>query len=492
MSDKLIPLGDYQGLPSRKIRAETAEHFHYHVSHFNGKPVQVANYHSDTGQVVAQKVRFPNKEFLFLGDATQALPFGAAVWPKSGKKLVVTEGEIDAMSFSQVQNNKYPVVSIASGAGPQVRKYIANHLDYFRGFDEVILMFDSDQPGRDAAKVAAEIIGPTAKIAEIPAPYKDANDMLVAGKAEDLVNAMWRAKEHRPEGIIEMGDILESAFEPPEVGLSWPFETLTNLTYGVRLGEIYALGAGTGVGKTEVFTQTVTHFVQHHGQKIGYFALEQMPKETAVRIAGKLLARPIHLPGVKPATDAEKVSITKTIDGKVFLYDSFGANDWSSIKSNIEYLVHAHDVKYFFLDHLTALAANEDDERKGLDTIMADMGGLVKKLNCTVFLISHLATPQGTPHEEGGRVFIRHFRGSRSIGFWCHYIFGIERDQQAANPAERGMSTFRVLKDRYAGTATGATFTFCYDPDSGTLNECDSALASDYFDGAEGVDNADF
>jgi twinkle protein len=69
-----------------------------------------------------------------------------------------------------------------------------------------------------------EIIGPTAKIAEIPAPYKDANDMLVAGKSEDLVNAMWRAKEHRPEGIVEMGDILEGAFDPPEAGLSWPFE----------------------------------------------------------------------------------------------------------------------------------------------------------------------------------------------------------------------------------------------------------------------------
>jgi twinkle protein len=492
MSDKLIPLGDYQGLLSRKIRQETAKKFHYHVAMFNGKPVQVANYHDETGQVVAQKVRFPNKEFLFLGDATAALPFGAGIWPKSGKKLVVTEGEIDAMSFSQVQGNKYPVVSIASGAGPQIRKYIANHLDYFRSFEEVVLMFDSDEPGRDAAKVAAEIIGPTAKIAEIPAPYKDANDMLVAGKSEDLVNAMWRAKEHRPEGIVEMGDILEGAFDPPEAGLSWPFETLTNLTYGVRTGEIYALGAGTGVGKTELFTQTVTHFVEHHKQKIGYFALEQMPRETTVRIAGKLLCRPIHIPGIKPATEEEKARVRSTIDGRVFLYDSFGANDWDSIKYNIEYLAHAQGVRYFFLDHLTALAANEDDERKGLDSIMAAMGALVKKLDVTIFLISHLATPQGTPHEEGGRVFIRHFRGSRSIGFWCHYIFGIERDQQAENPAERGISTFRVLKDRYTGTATGATFTFCYDPDSGTLNECDSALASDYFDAAEGADNADF
>jgi twinkle protein len=194
MSSKLIPLGEYQGLPKRRIRAETAEKFHYHVAHFNGKPVQVANYHDETGRVIAQKVRFANKEFLQLGDSTAALPFGAAVWPKTGRKLVVTEGEVDAMSFSQVQGNKYPVVSIACGAGGQIKRYIANHLDYFRGFDEVILLFDNDEQGRKAAQVAAEIIGPIAKIADIPAPHKDANDMLVAGEGEELLNTMWRAR----------------------------------------------------------------------------------------------------------------------------------------------------------------------------------------------------------------------------------------------------------------------------------------------------------
>lgn len=494
MSSKLIPLGEYVGLPSRKIRQETAEHFHYHVAYFNGKPVQVANYHDEAGQVVAQKVRFPGKDFLFLGDVTDALPFGAAVWPKTGKKLVVTEGEIDAMSFSQVQGNKYPVVSIATGAGPQIRKYIAKHLDYFRGFDEVIIMFDNDEPGRDAAKVAAEVIGSKARIAEIPSPFSDPNDMLVAGgqAVEDLVNAMWRAKAYRPEGIVEMGDILEEAFTKPEVGLSWPFPTLTDLTYGIRLGEVYTLGAGTGIGKTDLFTQIVSHMVGVHGEKVGYFSLEQMPAETAVRIAGKMVERPLHIPGVRGATKAEKARIRKSVDGHVFLYDSFGANEWEGIKYHMEYLAHAEGVKYFFLDHLTALAAAEEDERRGLDRIMAEIGALVKQLNATVFLISHLATPQGQPHEEGGRVFIRHFRGSRAIGFWSHFIFAIERDQQAANPNERGLSTFRVLKDRYTGASTGATFTFNYNQESGMLAECEG-LAVDYgFNEAETADNASF
>ena len=71
--------------------------------------------------------------------------------------------------------------------------------------------------------------------------------------------------------------------------------------------------------------------------------------------------------------------------------------------------------------------------------------------------------------EEGARVMERHFRGSRSIGYWSHFLFGIERDKQ--NLA--GVTTFRVLKDRYTGDANGLTFGLSYDKDSGLLEQCD-------------------
>ena len=497
VSADLLEVGEYIGIGSRKLTAKTCSHFGYHCRDFSGKPAQVANYHDEGGKLVGQKIRLPGKEFVWMGDARAALPFGATKFPRTGKKVVVTEGEVDAMSFSQCQQNKYPVVSIACGAGPQLRKYMAEHREYFHGFDEVVIMFDNDERGQEAAKVAAEVVGHRARIAVLPDGFKDASDMLKAGEVEALINAMWRAEEYKPEGIVRMGDILDEAFEPAERGLSLPFDTLTDLTFGVRTGEIIALGAGTGIGKTDFFTQTVAHMVEKHGERVGYFALEQMPTETAIRIAGKILRRPVHIPGVAAPTDGEKDQVRALTDGKVFLYDSFGANKWESIRDKMEYLVHAHGVKYFFLDHLTALAADENDERKRLDEIMANMGGLVKKLGITIFLISHLATPQGTPHEEGGRVFIRHFRGSRSIGFWCSFIIGLERDQQADSDAERTGTRVRILKDRFTGRATGETFWITYDRDSGMLAECADPTedAADYgFDNefAKEGTNADF
>jgi twinkle protein len=154
-------------------------------------------------------------------------------------------------------------------------------------------------------------------------------------------------------------------------------------------------------------------------------------------------------------------------EGRIFLYDSFGINDWESIRSKIRYLRDAEGVRYFFLDHLTALAAWQEDERKALEVIMAELGSLVKEIPIWILFVSHLATPEGKPHEEGGRVTIRHFKGSRAIGFWTHFMFGMERDQQAENHAVRTTTVLRCLKDRYTGTSTGKVGYLGYDPATG-------------------------
>jgi len=475
-------------LLARKITQETTQHFGYSVASVGGKLVQIAPYYDADGNLVAQKLRTSDKKFSIRGDISKALPFGSHCWQKTGKKLVVTEGEIDALTMSQVQGNSWPVVSVPNGA-QSAKKYIAENREYFLGFDAVVLMFDMDEPGRKAAKECAEVIGsPRAKIAELP--LKDANEMLQAGRAKELIDAMWRAKEYRPEGIVDMASLKDAVKAAPTRGISWWSPTLTQLTYGIRTGEIYCFGAGTGVGKTDFFTQQIEHLVAD-GHSVGVFALEQHPVETAKRIAGKAAKKTFHIPDTGwTESDLDAAWAKLTSKGKVFLYDSFGANEWESVKEKIEYLVHAHGVRYIFLDHLTALAAAAEDERIALEKIMADMGALVKRLDVALFLISHLATPETGSHEEGARVTIRQFKGSRAIGFWCHYMFGLERNQQAEDEAERTTTTFRVLKDRYTGRATGQTFLLGYEQATGLLFETtkkQQTAASAFNDEAEGT-----
>jgi twinkle protein len=135
---------------------------------------------------------------------------------------------------------------------------------------------------------------------------------------------------------------------------------------------------------------------------------------------------------------------------------------------------HSEGVNLFYMDHLTAFAAGQEDERKFLEAMMAQVGGLVKELDIWLGLVSHLATPEGKPHEEGGRVMVRHFKGSRAIGYWSHYMIGFERNQQSEDENERRTTTVRILKDRYTGRATGKVFYTQYDSTTGTLFECEA------------------
>lgn len=481
----LIPVGEAMAIPARRLTEETCSKWGYTVSEMRGQKVQVANYRNIAGQVIAQKVRFANKDFSFLGDAKDPPLYGQHLWRDGGRRVVITEGELDALSVSQAQGNKWPVVSLPTGAGPQTLKSVSQNIEWLLGFEEVVLMFDNDEKGQAASAAVAGLFPPgRCKIAKLP--LKDASDMLKAGREKDIVGAIFEAKTYRPDGVVTVADVRDRVLAPVTVGLPWFIPRLTDLTYGRRLGEIYGLGAGTGVGKTDFLTEQIKYDTVDLGLPVAVFALEQHPVETVKRVAGKRAGKRFHVPDGSWSSD-ELVAALDGLEtgGKLFMYDSFGATDWEVISKTIRFLSHAEGVRIFYLDHLTALAAAESDERTALERIMAEMAMLAKELQIVIIFVSHLSTPDGKPHEEGGRVMIRHFKGSRAIGFWSHFMFGMERDQQAEDETLRTITTFRVLKDRFTGSSTGQCVYLQYEKENGRLNEVEGNPFADADEGAK-------
>lgn len=475
--------GDIKALVKRSISEKTCEKWGYRSGIYNGKVCQIANYCDDSGQVVAQKLRFPGKTFAVLGDAKKMGLYGQNLWRDGGKMIVVTEGEIDALSVSQLQGNKWPVVSLPNGAAA-AKKSLGKSIEYLEKFESVVLLFDNDEHGRAAVADCAALFSPgKCKVATLP--LKDANDMLVAGRGSEVVDAIWGAKVYRPDGVVAVSDLLDKVLAKLPQGRPWAFPALTKWTFGRRAGELYGFGAGTGVGKTDFFTQQIAYDVDVLGIKVGAIYLEQPPAETVRRIAGKMRGKLFHVPdGYTPAELEEAVRALDKSDN-LFLYDHFGSTDWDIVKSRIRYMAVGIGCEHIYLDHLTALAAGEEDEKKALDEIMAELAGLCQELGITIHYISHLATPEGKPHEEGGRVMIRHFRGSRAIGFWSHFMFGLERNQQAADVKQRGVTTVRCLKDRVTGQGTGKTQALSYNPVNGLLSESDNPTESPFNDTAD-------
>ena len=494
MAGDILSIEDYEGefrtLAKRGISEETCRKFDYRVGKYKGKTVQVANYRNQDGDLIAQKIRFPDKEFVAKGNMKEAPLYGRNLWnpQNSGKMIVITEGEIDALSVAEVQKCKWPVVSLPNGA-QSAKKCIAANIEYLESFESVVLMFDMDEPGQKAAKECAEIFSPgKCKIASLP--LKDANECLTEGKGQDIIQAIWNARTYRPDGLVSIDEIMEEAEKPIEWGLPWCFDFLTKESYGRRWGELYALGAGTGVGKTDFFTQQIAYDVEVLGLNVGLLFLEQKPVETAKRVAGKLAGKRFHVPDAGWTQEELKETLLK-MKGKVTFYDNFGQTDWEIVSAKIRYMAVSQGIKLIYLDHLTAMA-DTANEKESLEQLMKEMAGLANELGIIIHFISHLSTPDGKPHEEGGHVSIRHFKGSRAIGFWSYFMFGLERNQQAEDELERQTTTFRILKDRYTGQATGKTFPLFYDVATGRLTTEVHEFSDETTGGGEFVGAGDF
>ena len=70
------------------------------------------------------------------------------------KRLVITEGEFDAMAVAQASLNKYkkkiyPVISVASSTN--LKSLLLNRT-WIRSFEEVVLFFDNDDAGKKAIR----------------------------------------------------------------------------------------------------------------------------------------------------------------------------------------------------------------------------------------------------------------------------------------------------------------------------------------------------
>lgn len=472
--------GEHTALIKRGISEEVCKRYNYQVGtvpmdypakagtplgNMKGKTVQIENYYDDEGNLVGQKLRDRDKNFAIIGKNGDTL-FGRNTVKTGGKLLVITEGAIDCMSYAEMRKG-WPAVSIPNGAAA-AKKAIKANIEFLETFERVVLCFDNDEAGQKAVEECKGLLSPgKMAVANLPKEYKDLNEALMSGDYKATLGAVLNAETVRPDGLVEIDDILEEAMKPVEWGLPWFIPELTKLTYGRRWGELYGFGGPTGGGKTDLLTEQVAYDTVTLGLDVGIFYLEQKPTETVKRIAGKLANRRFHVPDDGWTPEELRESALR-LRGKVVFYDSFGQTEWEQVKNRIRHVHISKGTRIFYVDHLTAMA-DTNDEKGSLEQIMKELAGVANELGLIIHYVSHLTTPDGTPHEEGGRIAIRHFKGSRSIGFWSYFMFGLERNQQAEDEEERRTTTLRVLKDRYTGQATGETLRLGYDPKIGRI-----------------------
>ena len=479
-------LGNSRPIEDRGISQEVCAF--YNVTITNPDKPQLYKHHypyfDDSGNLVATKIRrVADKSFTVEGKVGKATLFGQHLFSGSNnKKITICEGEIDAMSVSQMVGKRYPIVSVRTGAAGAVTD-CKKQYEFINGFEQIVLCFDNDEPGREASRRVAELFPPK-KVSIVNLSLKDPNEYLVKDKKADFLHRYYEAKAYTPEGII-LGENTWDLIANEKVieSIPYPWEGMNSMTYGMRLGELCTYTAGSGIGKSSVMRELAYHIIKTSGHSVGCLFLEESIERTTKGIMSVHANKPLHLPFCESTMEEKRAAWEATLGtNKIRMWDHFGSTDIDNIIAKVQYLASGLDCKFIILDHLTMIvsAMTGDNERRAIDSIMTRLRTLVQEQNIHLMLVSHLSrrASSDSGHEEGAIVSLSQLRGSHGIAQLSDFCFSLERNGQAEDMQKRNQTTVRILKNRFSGE-TGPCCWLQWQKDTGRLTEIANPKSKD-------------
>lgn len=490
-----------RGFIDRGVTREICEFFGVKVSMDANNNIACHYYpYQNANKGISYKQRVvATKEFFWVGPSGDL--FGIEKFQSGGKRLIITEGEIDALSVAQALMDKYkqiyPVISLTSATGTDK---LLTHREWIRSFEEVVLWMDADDAGATALEKAQRIIGvDKVKIVKSPEGCKDANDVLRTLGSKFVMQSVWDAVPWTPAGIIQkdaLWDALVNYNALPSIPYPACIDGLNSKVKGMRLGEIVLFISGTGSGKSTLIREIELSLLSaplvedqpdasekekalmlSRNDKIGIISLEEAPAETARKLSGMALNR-------NPANEEIPLEILKMGFDQVFgsdrviLLDHQGSISDGSILEQLEYMA-LMGCKYLFIDHITILVSEGAEGLTGneaIDKVMNDLLRLAKRHNVWIGLVSHLRKSHDAKKtfEQGYLPTLDDIKGSGSIKQICFDIVGFARDMTSDDEIERNTIKMVVLKSRYTGL-TGSVPGAFYNHTTGRLTSVKDA-----------------
>lgn len=446
-------------LPKRKISQETCKFYDYRQGYHKGTFVHAASHYDKDKRICAQKLRYPDKSFPWIGDEHRATLFGQQLFePNSNLSVTITEGPIDCLSIAEIQGCKWPVVSLKGGA-QGAKNELKAQFEWLNGFKEIRLCFDNDECGKKAVEDCLAIPFSPGKLKVITLPVKDASDMLQEGRIQDLQNCLWKAQVYRPDSVINCKDFTQEMFLGQYTkGLEISYPKLNSMIHGLHQRRLVVFTSGWGMGKSTLLKELAYELAFKHNKKVGCIFLEEDKSETMKGFLG------LHtnIPTIQLQEDDElaksmwnKHHVELFNSGLLEIYDHSGEFTPDILLSRVEYMAAALGCDFIVFDHITYLVSGmsggSEGDRKLIDLLLNKLNQIKLRTGAGVLTACQLRkTGQGQKGiNNGGEIELHSLKGSGEIAGIVDVAIGIEGDQQ--DEERTNDRKFRVLKNRTGG-----------------------------------------
>lgn len=307
--------------------------------------------------------------------------FGWQALPDGTRQVVITEGQIDAMTWSQFG---FPALSVPNGVG-DLDGWIDYEWESLQQFDTIYLCFDSDKAGQEAVEKVAKRLGIQRTINVVLKGHKDANEALQSGKGPDyFIEAISKARPFKPKQIkspLDFRDEVMNEFFPP--GGEPPGFAPETLKKTLRFspGQLTIWTGISAHGKSNLLGQVCLEAAVS-GSKCAIASMEMPGRKTLMRMVKTSLPQ-------KKEIDAETIDGTLSgLSGKIWIYDLLGNVSLANLMELMTYSVARHGVEHFVIDSLMKLDVDSDDneaQRLALNSLTS----FAMENNVHVHLVCH-------------------------------------------------------------------------------------------------------
>lgn len=339
------------------------------------------------------------KQTLQEGGAEPCL-FGWPTIPDEARSVVLTEGEIDAMTLYQ---QGIPALSVPmGGGGGNKQDWIESDYDHLQRFDVIYLGLDMDAPGQDAVKEIVRRLG-AERCRRVEWEHKDPNDCLQHGwKAADFQKCVRAAKTLDPEELkpadAYTGAVLHEFYPAPDepVGVATPWQKVgDNLRF--RHSEVTVWVGWNGHGKSLVLNHLAAASLAR-GDRWCIASMEMLPFRTLWRLVRQLTGQE------KPTVEYIKTAMTWLGD-KLWLFDLLGTAKLNRMLEVFAYAARRYEIRQFVVDSLAKCGLAEDDYN-GQKAVLERLTEFAHQYQSHVHLVCH-ARKGADEHTPPGKMDVK-------------------------------------------------------------------------------------